>query len=75
VTITFSGCLQNQVHEAELNYAVAVRFVAALLNALLMAFAKVPAKRLLIVPEQVRSCFGATTAPRCAGNVAECPTN
>ena len=25
----------------------------------------------LIVPEQVRSCFGATTAPRPAGNVAE----
>ena len=36
--------LQNQVHEAEPNYVVAVRFVAALLNALLIAFAKVPSE-------------------------------
>jgi hypothetical protein len=50
VTITFSGCLQNQVHEAELNYVVAVRFVAALLNALLMAFAKVPSEAIAHCP-------------------------
>src|SRR4029077_10602744 len=51
------------------------RLVSALLESLNQAS---PASRLrpsLIVPEQVRSCSGATTAPRCVGSAApaHCP--